>query len=77
MVDKYQGEENDIILLSLVRSNADGKIGFLSIKNRVCVALSRARKGLFIVGNMDCLTKESELWKNIKEILLQNDAIGN
>jgi hypothetical protein len=43
VVDNYQGEENDIVLLSLVRSNEDGKIGFLSIENRVCVALSRAK----------------------------------
>jgi superfamily I DNA and/or RNA helicase len=44
-VDRYQGEENDIILLSLVRSNKNNSIGFLKISNRVCVALSRARKG--------------------------------
>ena len=44
-VDNYQGEENDFVLLSLVRSNAEGRIGFLQVDNRVCVALSRARKG--------------------------------
>ena len=43
VVDNFQGEENDIILLSLVRSNEDGNIGFLKIENRVCVALSRAK----------------------------------
>lgn len=42
-VDNFQGEENEIILLSLVRSNAAGKMGFLSVSNRVCVALSRAK----------------------------------
>lgn len=42
-VDNFQGEENDIILLSLVRSNVESKIGFLNIENRVCVAVSRAR----------------------------------
>ena len=42
-VDSYQGEENDIVLLSLVRSSKNGNIGFLSVDNRVCVALSRAR----------------------------------
>jgi superfamily I DNA and/or RNA helicase len=45
-VDNYQGEECDIILLSLVRSNNNGKIGFLAIENRICVALSRARLGM-------------------------------
>ncbi|KAL9983465.1 hypothetical protein ACROYT_G005640 [Oculina patagonica] len=48
VVDNFQGEENDIILLSLVRSE---RIGFLKISNRVCVALSRARKGFYIIGN--------------------------
>ena len=42
-VDNYQGEENDIILLSLVRSNEDNQIGFLKTDNRVCVAISRAK----------------------------------
>ena len=41
-VDAYQGEENDIIVLSLTRSNERGTLGFTAIDNRVCVALSRA-----------------------------------
>lgn len=43
VVDNFQGEENDIILLSLVRSNEENKIGFLRTDNRICVALSRAK----------------------------------
>ena len=54
-VDNFQGEENDIIIISLVRSNKEKKIGFLKISNRVNVALSRARHGLFIFGNAECL----------------------
>lgn len=77
VVDKYQGEENDIVLLSLVRSNAEGKIGFLDTKNRVCVALSRAKKGFYIIGNMSCLAKKSELWQNIRKTLTENRAIGS
>lgn len=50
-VDSYQGEENDVILLSLVRSNEYQNIGFLDSKNRLVVALSRARRGLYIFGN--------------------------
>jgi superfamily I DNA and/or RNA helicase len=42
-VDGFQGEENKIIILSLVRSNTNGQIGFLKVVNRVCVALSRAK----------------------------------
>jgi helicase required for RNAi-mediated heterochromatin assembly 1 len=44
-VDNYQGEENKIVLLSLVRSNNQNSIGFLGISNRICVALSRAKEG--------------------------------
>mgnify|MGYP002623820035 CR=1 FL=1 len=54
-VDNYQGEENDIILLSLVRSNKDFNIGFLRTFNRVCVAFSRARLGFYVIGNIDCI----------------------
>lgn len=50
-VDNYQGEENDIVLLSLVRNNHEDNIGFLKASNRVCVALSRARHGFYIFGN--------------------------
>jgi len=43
VVDNYQGEENTIILLSLVRSNEQNNIGFLKTDNRICVAISRAK----------------------------------
>ena len=64
-VDNFQGEENDIILLSLVRSNEEGSIGFLKVANRVCVALSRARKGLFCIGNFNLLASKGRLWQDI------------
>ncbi|KAM4705066.1 NFX1-type zinc finger-containing protein 1-like [Rhinophrynus dorsalis] len=75
VVDKYQGEENDIIILSLVRSNLVGQVGFLQIPNRVCVALSRAKKGLFCIGNMQLLSKVP-LWSKINEVLKANGQIG-
>ncbi|KAJ6155542.1 hypothetical protein N7470_006108 [Penicillium chermesinum] len=68
-VDSYQGEENDIVILSLVRSNNTGTIGFLSVDNRVCVALSRAKKGLYIVGNADCIKYSSPLWSSVIDIM--------
>ncbi|XP_045127074.1 NFX1-type zinc finger-containing protein 1-like [Portunus trituberculatus] len=76
VVDNYQGEENKIILLSLVRSNPEGKVGFLRTDNRVCVALSRAKHGLYITGNMDLLSQSSDLWKKVKADLAQSDGIG-
>ncbi|KAK6982096.1 NFX1-type zinc finger-containing protein 1-like isoform X2 [Biomphalaria glabrata] len=67
-VDDFQGEENEIIILSLVRSNEENIAGFVKIDNRVCVALSRAKKGLFVIGNFNVLTSKSKLWKQIIDI---------
>ncbi|XP_072308696.1 NFX1-type zinc finger-containing protein 1-like [Eucyclogobius newberryi] len=75
VVDKYQGEENDIVLLSLVRSNKQRKVGFLNIPNRVCVALSRAKKGLYCIGNSEMLG-QVKLWSNIFHTLREKDQIG-
>ena len=74
-VDNYQGEENDIILLSLVRSNEMRSIGFLKISNRVCVALSRAKKGLFVIGNMTQMEECSFLWLDIIKSLEQKKRV--
>jgi helicase required for RNAi-mediated heterochromatin assembly 1 len=72
-VDSYQGEENDIILLSLVRSNLHHNIGFLENKNRAVVSLSRARRGLYIFGNSINLlaanTQSFKLWSAITDRL--------
>ena len=67
-VDKYQGEENRIILFSAVRSNKENNIGHCRVDNRVCVALSRAKEGLYLIGNSHCLReggKKSGLWNKI------------
>ncbi|KAF2492777.1 P-loop containing nucleoside triphosphate hydrolase protein [Lophium mytilinum] len=68
-VDSYQGEENDIVLLSLVRSNDKHSIGFLNVDNRVCVALSRAKRGFYLFGNGLLLCQESKTWAEIVEIM--------
>ena len=76
-VDNFQGEENDIILLSLVRSNKDEKVGFLKIVNRACVALSHAKKGFYCIGNFDLLSKHSDIWRKIVADLKASRSIGN
>jgi helicase required for RNAi-mediated heterochromatin assembly 1 len=68
-VDSYQGEENDVVLLSLVRSNYEGKMGFLSVINRVCVALSRARRGFYLFGNAELLCRGSRIWAEVIKIM--------
>ena len=75
-IDNYQGEENDIILLSLVRNNEHKKIGFLKINNRVCVALSRAKIGFYVIGNFEILSQKSKLWKNILLLLKSQKLVG-
>ncbi|KAI6660404.1 NFX1-type zinc finger-containing protein 1-like [Oopsacas minuta] len=69
-VDKYQGEENRVILFSVVRSNKRNIIGHCSIDNRVCVALSRAKEGLIMIGNARSLRAasrgtQSNLWNTV------------
>ncbi|ODM88663.1 NFX1-type zinc finger-containing protein 1 [Orchesella cincta] len=74
-VDNYQGEENDIILLSLVRSNKEDKIGFVGIDNRICVALSEPNT-MYIVGNLDSLMR-AHRWKCGESLELSCTQHGN
>jgi hypothetical protein len=75
-VDNYQGEENDIILLSLVRSNRNNSIGFLNIINRVCVALSRAKHALYCIGNFELLRAKSPKWNEIITFMEEKQFVG-
>lgn len=76
-VDSYQGEENEIVLLSLVRSNEQGNIGFLEVENRVCVALSRARRGFYIFGDGESISVGSNLWFSVcKKMREHSKRIG-
>ena len=56
-VDGFQGQERDVIILSLVRSNDEGQIGFLRDLRRINVAITRARMKLIILGSVGTLTK--------------------
>ena len=56
-VDGFQGQERDIILISLVRSNDEGQIGFLRDLRRMNVAITRARMKLIILGNAPTMTR--------------------
>ena len=54
-VDAFQGQERDVVMVSLVRSNEQGQIGFLSDLRRMNVAITRARFKLIILGSKDTL----------------------
>ena len=56
-IDGFQGQERDVVFISLVRSNDDGKIGFLSDLRRMNVAMTRARMKLVIIGSATTLTR--------------------
>lgn len=73
-VDSYQGEENKVVILSLVRSNDNNQIGFLNIDNRVCVALSRAQCGFYLFGNGKLLWENSKTWRVVVEIIAGMDS---
>ncbi|KAF9555859.1 P-loop containing nucleoside triphosphate hydrolase protein [Agrocybe pediades] len=90
-VDNYQGEEGRIVILSLVRNaggieddmNADNMtsivrptIGFLKSVNRTNVALSRAKEGLYILGNAPILSSKSEMWRSVIEELEAQQLVG-
>ena len=76
-VDNFQGEENDIVILSLVRSNRQESVGFLREPNRICVSLSRARMGFYVIGNFKLLCSQSSLWKEICKDLESEGQLGN
>ncbi|CAF1857911.1 unnamed protein product, partial [Brassica napus] len=61
-VDGFQGGEEDIIIISTVRSNGNGKVGFLSNRQRANVALTRARHCLWVVGNETTLALSDSIW---------------
>eukprot|EP00929_Paragymnodinium_shiwhaense_P039270 TRINITY_DN20652_c0_g1_i2.p1 TRINITY_DN20652_c0_g1~~TRINITY_DN20652_c0_g1_i2.p1 ORF type:complete len:1666 (-),score=480.01 TRINITY_DN20652_c0_g1_i2:338-5335(-) len=75
-VDNFQGEENDIIVVSLVRSNRSGTMGFLAVENRINVALTRAKHGMFIIGNADMMQK-NDLWSKIFATMGSDGSIGD
>ena len=70
-VDGFQGQERDVILISLVRANEDGQIGFLNDLRRMNVAITRARMKLIILGDASTLTKHpfyKRLYEYIAEV---------
>ena len=70
-VDGFQGQERDVIVISLVRSNDEGQIGFLRDLRRMNVAMTRARMKLIILGDKETMTRHPfyrQLWQYIQHL---------
>ena len=82
-IDNFQGDENDIIIVSLVRSSPPTRegtlgqlIGHLRTRNRLCVAVSRARCGLYMVGNAALLQAKNDNWSKVINHLRKKNEVG-
>ncbi len=78
-VDQMQGSENDVVCVSLVRSNDDNQVGFVGTQNRMCVAASRARCGLYFFGNPKGLqsNKRHGHWRDYIAAMAASDCVGS
>lgn len=77
-LDNYQGEESDIVVGSLTRSNDSHDIGFMSSPERLNVLLSRARNALILIGNAATFLdarKGKELWRKFMNLLKSGSHI--
>ncbi|CAG8650222.1 4167_t:CDS:2, partial [Paraglomus brasilianum] len=85
-IDNFQGEEATIVIISLVRNvnqaNGSGSIGFLKSENRTNVLLSRAKHGMFLLGNANLLAERAQqdkttMWPTVIDILREKGQLGN
>lgn len=74
-VDSCSMTECEIVLLSTVHSTKEDA-SFWKHENRICVALTRAKIGLYIIGNINSLIKQCDLWNNVKSSLQTLNALG-
>jgi hypothetical protein len=74
-VDNFQGEEAKVVVVSLVRSNKLRDVGFLKSPNRINVLLSRAKHGMYIIGNTDTYATV-DMWQKVLNMLRAKDSVG-
>ncbi|OJJ60485.1 hypothetical protein ASPSYDRAFT_173156 [Aspergillus sydowii CBS 593.65] len=74
-IDNFQGEEAKVVVISLVRSNKQNRCGFLRTPNRINVLLSRAKHGMYIIGNSET-SRGVDMWNKVINILESEGNIG-
>lgn len=74
-MDNCSLNECEIVILSTIHSNK-GDTGFWKHENRICVALTRAKSGLYIIGNISNLISQCELWNSVKSSLQSLCSLG-
>jgi superfamily I DNA and/or RNA helicase len=75
-VDSFQGRESDAVVLSLVRSNRRGAVGFLADRRRLNVAVTRARRHLALVCDAAMLGSSDEAPVELKSLLTRGEREG-
>ena len=77
-IDAFQGDQNDVIIVSLVRCNAQGNIGFLAEKSRRCVAQSRARCAMIMIGSAATLEHpQNSPWRSLLKGLRSRGLVSD
>ncbi|KAK4083558.1 uncharacterized protein Triagg1_1220 [Trichoderma aggressivum f. europaeum] len=71
-VDGFQGREKEAVIVSLVRSNPDGEVGFLGEKRRLNVAMTRPKRSLTVIGDSETVKRGSKFLKKWMEFLEEN-----
>ncbi|VBB72464.1 Putative protein similar to DNA-binding protein SMUBP-2 of Mus musculus [Podospora comata] len=71
-VDGFQGREKEAVIVTLVRSNSDGEVGFLAEKRRLNVAMTRPKRSLTVIGDSETVKKGSKFLKKWMEFLEEN-----
>lgn len=76
-VDSFQGGESDLVIISYVRSNEGRGIGFVDSPNRINVAHTRCRRGIIIIGDLECLKKQAktDIFKKMERAFARDGEI--